>query len=101
MKRTREFQIAAFAFRRGRVVVLTFCRAVKELISYRRGVCVPFTDTHRIAGVVNMLLCNEYSFKSSHCIQQRAYGHGQVMSLQKIGRASRDIDGMEVISMYL
>jgi hypothetical protein len=60
MIRTREFQIIAFAVRRGRVVVSTFYRAVKGLLTYRRGVCVPFTDMHRIAGVVNKLPGNEY-----------------------------------------
>jgi hypothetical protein len=60
MIRIREFQIIAFAVRRGRVFFSTFYRAVKELLTYRRGVCVPFTDIHRIAGVVNKLPGNEY-----------------------------------------
>ena len=42
MIRTRKFEIIAFAVRRVRVVVLTFYQAVKELLIYGRGVCVPY-----------------------------------------------------------
>jgi hypothetical protein len=58
--RAREFPIGAFAACRGKAFVSLFYRTVKELLTDRRGVLVPFTDTHGIAEVVNRPAGSEY-----------------------------------------
>jgi hypothetical protein len=100
MIRTRKFRIAGSAVCRGKAVLSLLYRTVKELLTNRRGVFVPFTDTHGIAEVVNRLAGNEYLFKSSHC-RRRVYGFGRAMRRTRIDRACRNILRSRRAFMYL
>jgi hypothetical protein len=56
----RKYRIAAFAASYGEFVFSTFYQTVKELVLKKCSVCVPPSDMHRIAGVVNEPPDNEH-----------------------------------------